>query len=297
MYHIYPDKACIAIDQKTNISFYALSECDNVTIAEIQIMGAPGSVLHEMVYEPSEKQWSRSVSLNSTDHGHHLICARAVDSDLKSSNFSCLQVSIGVTSPYLLKSSLNPIGKLNVSFGILNFSAEFNDNVRKPNSSRLIKIFSSQTQELIQVVSSNNVTFFDNSSKIYFPVNLSLFSDGEFYVLFDYGIAVSTDFCSPISEKIDDELFWKFSVERIDELSTIEVNTTRTILTNSIFPNQTLSYQSNQNCSDQNIKIINEEECNAQTLSLVFILISLIFILLHHIILSLMMRYLKKKYF
>ena len=305
MSHKYPDKSCIAIDQKANLSFNAKTECENVNITEIVIIGAPGSILYEMTYNFQEKKWSRSLSLNSSEHRHYLICARAIDSDFKSSEFSCLRISTGVSPPYILNTSLIPTGKLNASVEILNFSAEFSTNVGKPNSSSSIRILSAQSKELVYTISSNSVKFFTNSSKISFPVNMSLFSDGDFYVVFDYGVAVSTYFCNPISAKIDDENFWKFSVEKLNCPSTNFI-ATDSMISNDIFTftsetrteTRTLSesfLSQNQNLSDE-YKSKNEAEdnCNPQTHSLLFILISSILAILHHFILIILIKYLKK---
>lgn len=253
-----------------------------------------------MTYDFHEKKWSRSLSLNSSEHGHYLICARAVDSDFKSSAFSCLRVSTGVSPPYIIDSTVIPTGKLNASFEILNFSAEFSENIRKSNSSSSIKIFSTKSKELIYTLSSNNITFYENSSKIVFPVNMSLFSEGDFYVFFDYGVVVSTDFCNPVSEKIDDENFWKFSVEKLS-YSSSNFKTTDTMITSYNFPVSETVYLSesllsqNQNLSEE-VKLKNEveDDCNPQTNSLLFILISSILALLHNLILIIVIKYLKK---
>jgi hypothetical protein len=216
-----PVDSCFAIpvNKKWTERIVAYENCSNENITDIQILGATGINLSQAKKLSNTSQtWYKTIDWIPTndDLGPNIICATASSSSLLISDISCFTVLVGVTEPKIVSASPSSLLSqqfLRDSSGFLKFNITFNVNITKPKKSAFIRIYSANTnKEVLQIDTSklDASKFVENT--LLLDIKRELLSEGEYYVLFDYGVGAGSEYCKPISAEIKDPSFWRFTI-------------------------------------------------------------------------------------
>ena len=219
-----PASACFAHPVGTKLveRIVAFENCTQETITDIQIIGPSGSSYSTLNKVPgSPDQWYENITWTPTQSqiGPNILCAIATSSSLLASDLSCFTVLVGITDPQIISAS--PFGVLADSFaysssGFLSFNIAFNVQILKPTKPAYIRIFSQTTNTEVYKVDASTISaanFQKNNLILNIPVGT--LSPDKYYVLFDYGVGLGTEYCNPISEQITDKTFWNFEIVQL----------------------------------------------------------------------------------
>ena len=216
-----PAASCFAIpvNKKWSERVVAYENCSDENITDIQILGTAGITLSQVKILSNKSQtWYKTIEWIPTndDLGPNIICATASSSSLLISEISCYTVLVGVTEPKIISASPSSLLSqefLRDSSGFLKFNITFNVNIFKPKNSAFIRIYSANTKkEVLQIDSSKLDASKFVGNTLLLDLKRELFPEGDYYVLFDYGVGVGGEYCKPISAEIRDPSFWKFSI-------------------------------------------------------------------------------------
>jgi hypothetical protein len=148
----------------------------------------------------------------SSQYGPNIVCSSIGDTTCLYSPNYCFTLYAGVNSPSLLNNSIT-LSSLNNSF--LSWSISFTTKVQKPTFTSFIRYFSTNgTQVLtIDVSNSSSVTYNDQTAfSILQWKTGNIFADGSYFIGFDRGIGIGTQYCSLESNAVTHEGFSSFIV-------------------------------------------------------------------------------------
>jgi hypothetical protein len=193
---------CIAIQvNKTFTSkLIAKSNCPNVIITEIQIVGPFGMTYSQTqpLSGTTDKYYSDLTwAPTSGDSGGNLICTVATDQNGMSSDFQCFTILVGGASPELVNTTESPIGTLSSSYlwginGYMNYRISFTEAVKRPTDDAYIHFYLKNGTKIakLNACNSTQVTFSGDTIDFDFPTYT--FQPGDYYVTFDLGVGVGS---------------------------------------------------------------------------------------------------------
>ena len=200
------------------------------------------------------KTWYKILSWNSATDGTYLICAKAYDSASLISQSTCYTVIVGTPIPVINQTTVFPTGMAYPSSGYFIFTCQYLANVTKPTSLAYIYIYeqtsiNNTNDTLVYKVNSGapSTTTFFNDTWMTFRIPIGALPSGYFYILFDYGVAVGTVLCKPISPAITDPTFWTFQIN--NTLYTTTTTTQTTTLTSNLKSNTSVNSTTNCMCN------------------------------------------------
>ena len=123
---------------------------------------------------------------------------------------------MGVTEPKIISASPSSLLSqefLRDSSGYLKFNITFNVNIFKPKTSAFIRIYSDNTKKEVLKIDASQLDaskFVGNT--LFLDIKRELLPEGDYFVLFDFGVGVGGEYCKPISDEIKDSTFWKFTI-------------------------------------------------------------------------------------
>ena len=101
----------------------------------------------------------KNVTFTAKTPGQYLICAYSMDSSNITGNPYCYTVTIGVSAPVILSSSLSPIGNVYVDPSEpVTFSLTFDKIVKRSTTPATIFLIDSVTNMVVAAVNSTNIT-------------------------------------------------------------------------------------------------------------------------------------------
>lgn len=190
------------------------------------------------------KTWYKTLSWSSAPSGTYLICSKAYDTALLISQSTCYTVIVGTPIPTINQTSVSPTGLSYPTSGYHVFTCQYLAIVTKPTKLANINIYKQNTNgtndtlvyKINSAAATTSSTTFFNDTWMSFRIPYGTIPSGSFYILFDYGVALGTVLCKPISPAITDPTFWTFQINYT--LYTTTTTTTKpSNITTSIFQN------------------------------------------------------------
>ncbi len=167
--------------------------------------------------------------------GKFSVCSKAIDTSLLQSPSSCFTLLVGVTNPQVNLSTIYPNNynfslTSNLDNSSFTFTCEFTVEVIKPINSAYINVFSAENDTLVYSLDSKflNTTYIINMTLMEFEIPIGSLLPGNYYILFDYGVALFAQFCNPLTYPINNKTEWTFSIQRSSTSKSI-ANTTKII--------------------------------------------------------------------
>lgn len=198
----------------------ARSDCDNVGIKEIQVLGPMGS-LKSKTYKLNNSQnsqlWFSNISWTPFNKGVYLICVSAIDSNMLKSNLSCFTIIVDVLKPHAVFGTQQPLNVVDSRVKSNDFSVYFDSfSIQKPFlRAAFIRLYSDETsKELTKLNTKESKLIHINMNQLKFNFNFSFMDEEWYYVLMDNGVVVGDDQCRPGSEHISDKTFWRFKFSK-----------------------------------------------------------------------------------
>jgi hypothetical protein len=236
------------------------------------------------------KQYYKNVSwtptLTNARLGPYIICATIGDTTCLYSPNYCITLFVGASAPYLVSNSL----VLEITNGInLTWSISFNTKVQKPTTSAYIRYFNINDTEVLSIDTSNSSLITYNNQTTYTSLKwttLNNFADGSYYIKFDRGIGIGTQYCLLKSIEVIDKSFFTFSV--IASVVTITSSITSTLSSSTL---QTVSVTKNTISKNKNyytlkrFSFVLKPQSNSNILIIAIVVSILIIIIIIFIIL------------
>lgn len=207
----------------------ARSDCENITIKEIQVLGPMGA-LKSKSFKLNDSQnnelWYSNISWTPTKKGVYLICVAAIDSNLLKSNLSCFTILIDVLKPQLIIGTQTPNQLVDSNLKFDYFKIQFGSySIQKPVfNSAFIRLFSDDNVELDKLNTKEPNVIKINMNEIMFKFNYNFSENKWYYILLDSGIVVGDDNCRPGSEEMKMSSVWRFKFI-VKQLFSIESTT------------------------------------------------------------------------
>jgi len=209
----------IPVNKKWTEQIVAFENCSNENISDIQILSTANINFSQLkILSKQSQTWYKTIEWIPTnnDLGQNIICATASSTSLLISDISCYTVLVGVTEPKIVSAS--PSSLLSQEFlrdpsGLLKFNITFNVNIYKPKNTAYIRIFSDNSKKEVLKIDASQLDaskFVGNT--LLLDIKRELLPEGDYYVLFDYGVGVGGEYCKPISAPISDSTFWKLTI-------------------------------------------------------------------------------------
>ena len=176
---------------------------------------------------------------SNSQYGPNIVCSSIGDTTCLYSTNYCFTLYAGVSSPSLVNNSIT-VSSLNNSF--LTWSVSFNTIVQQPTFSTYIRFLSANgTQVLAIDVSNSSFVKYSNQStySILKWTTGNNFADGSYYIGFDSGIGIGTQYCSLQSNSETDQGFSSFIVVagNITILSSVTSNTNSSTVQTTVIIN------------------------------------------------------------
>ena len=240
-------KACVAEGTDFKIKIVATPGCFLENITDIEIIAPVGSNTSSLLLKSYDaKKWYKILSWESATIGTYLICSKAYDTTGLISQSTCYTVLVGTPIPTINQTSIYPTGLVFPTYNSFIFYCEYEANVTKPTVDAYINIYlvndnstSNNTNDtLVYKINSasRGTTNFFNSTWMSFSIPLGILPSGFYYFTFDYGVALGTVLCKPISPAITDPTFWTFQINNTGYTTTSSTtisSTTTTTTTNT----------------------------------------------------------------
>ena len=277
--------SCSSVLNDLNVSenIYTYEQCQNQAITDLQIVGPAGITISSIVlieaFNGNYSLWRSTLTwMPSSKHkGSNLACIKAKSSSKLASDLFCLNIYVGVnnvSSPKVIQAQ--PNGTIFIT-KFQTFEIEFSLNIKRPQRTAFLTFRNALTDEECFKIDTSMLDEHLNfkMNKLVFNLSRDHFESVKYYVLFDYGVALSaSDECSSISDKMDDKLFWYFEVSKIND----------SVTTPSTF-----------NVSHVNLAnyLIHEysTECNKASLFLIELITAIGLFTMHMVILILYLKY------
>jgi hypothetical protein len=187
------------------------------------------------------KKWYKILSWDSAAIGTYLICSKAYDTTMLISQSTCYTVLVGTPIPTINQTSVYPTGLVFPTYNSFIFYCEYESNITKPMVDAYINVYlvndnstSNNTNDTLvyQINSaSSGTTYFFNNTWMSFSIPLGTLPSGFYYFTFDYGVALGTVLCKPISPAITDPTFWTFQINNTGYTTTTTTTKTTTLAT------------------------------------------------------------------
>lgn len=231
-----PSGQCIAVPYGTTFKTRIVGQlgCSSAMFKEFPTVGPQGisTTIEKLIPGSSPSQYYKDLSWtpSNSQYGPNFICSSIGDSTCLYSKNYCFTLLAGIVAPVLVNNTCKPVNynsNLVTSSQVLSWSVDFNTIVVRPSFSTFIRYYHNGTQVFaIDVSSSSSVTYSNQSTytKLLWTTTYNL-PNGEYYVAFDYGIGLGTQFCLPQTDAVTDATFCQFSVN-ITTYTTMELTTT-----------------------------------------------------------------------
>ena len=224
------------------IQVIAQANCPDASITNIRLVGPIGiSQTAVEVYDASLNQYSINVTWtpNIDNMGANILCAQATDSVFLTSSLSCYKILVNVSSPVPIVNTNMPRGILSAGVlagvgGFISFTVNFNIPIVLPTSPAFIRFLSATTNAQYLSIDSRTAVITNNIT-LTFKIPVGSLGSGAYYITFDYGVVLNTQFCKPISNKITSKTFWPVRVST-PGLTTVPTTSTTTTTTTTTFP-------------------------------------------------------------
>jgi hypothetical protein len=144
------------------------------------------------------------------------MCAKAIDSTCLSSDLHCFTLIAGVYPPALVAGTGSPTGLLTGATlagtnGVITWTVSFNKVVIRPLKASYIKLYYSNGTLLFKMDASVFPTVTYSGAILKFQTT-NTFDPGSYYILFDYGAGLGSEYCKPESDAVTSPTFWPFSI-------------------------------------------------------------------------------------
>jgi hypothetical protein len=244
--------------------------CFLENITNIEIIAPVGSNTSSLLLKSYDaKKWYKILSWESAAIGTYLICSKAYDTTMLISQSTCYTVLVGTPIPTINQTSVYPTGLVFPTYNSFIFYCEYEANVTKPTVDAYINVYlvndnstSNNTNDtLVYKINSasSGTTYFFNSTWMSFSIPLGTLPSGYYYFTFDYGVALGTVLCKPISPAIIDPTFWTFQINNTGYTTTTTTTKTTTLATSpktTTIYNGTLSSSLNFKCNTSNFMLM-----------------------------------------
>lgn len=210
-----------------------------MTVIEIQVLGPSGTLSSAIsLVSGTTDQWQVTITWTPTaaQIGQNIICAKANDNVMLSSDLHCFTLLAGIYPPKLLGATKTPSGVLSPATlagvsGFITWSISFDQPVLKPSKSAYIFFYQANGVLLYQIGIYKNYNFKNLTASLFFFKDVSVFptvsfinndtvtfltfnnfADGSYYITFDYGVGVGSQYCQAQSDPEKSTTFWTFTV-------------------------------------------------------------------------------------
>jgi hypothetical protein len=161
-----------------------------------------------------------------SQYGPNIVCSSIGDTTCLYSTNYCFTLYAGVNSPSLVNNSIT-LSSLNNSY--LSWSISFTTTVQRPTFKSFIRYFSTNGTQILTIDVSNSSLATYNDQAGYSILKWktgNIFADGSYFIGFDRGIGIGTQYCSLESNAVTYEGFASFIVSagNVTILSSITSN-------------------------------------------------------------------------
>lgn len=192
--------------------FIVETKCNDISILNFQVIGLDRAIISPL--EEVEKSiWRINITWlpKKTDYGPNLFCIYVTASNLLNT-FDCFTLLVDYKP---LKFDKNSQEITHDGNGNMIFSLNADQMIRKPSKQAYMRIFNEKRTEIL-AISALNAKFKDN--EISFESEHK-FGNGNYFVLFDQGVALASISCYLETDAINDESFWTFKINKSGQMS------------------------------------------------------------------------------
>jgi hypothetical protein len=197
--------------------------CTGVLITDIQVLGPTGLTKSNLeLVNGTTDQWQITFSWTPTaaQVGENIICFKANDDVLQSSDTYCFKILAGFDAPAVVEPTQNYTGilsDLSMNNTVV-WSIDFDQPIQKPSQPANIYFYDTNDTIVYQLDVTSNATLvkFENFT-LSFETN-AIFSPGNYYITFDEGVIVSSLYCQAPSKAYLNNTFWTFFVNETEKV-------------------------------------------------------------------------------